>query len=411
MVPSFITGLDIGSQSVKAAVAEIKKTGQISLQRIVKMPSQGMRRGVVDDVADVTRSVNQVIGEIKKFHKAAIRNIFLSVGGSDVKVRDSKGIIAVSRADSEIQKDDIERAVEASQAVKLANNRTIVHAITKEFVVDEVGDIRDPSGMIGNRLEVNSLIIEGFEPNIRKLTKCVESAGGSVSGLFFTPLSSARAVLSKNQKNLGVVMVDIGLGKTSICVYEEGKLLHAAVLPLGSGHITNDLAIGLKISIPASENIKLSLGLALARETPGREKIDLRKFDPGSKKVVMRRLVAEIIEDRLAEIFDFVNNELKQIGKVAKLPAGTVLTGGGSKMPAIVDLAKQELRLSAQVGVADLSELEITSSDLAAQAEDPEFSCAFGLILSGGDRSEKRDEKSSAASSGWLKKFFRNFLP
>src|SRR3989344_2375730 len=223
MAQHFVTGVDIGSQNVKAAIAEVKKEGQLALRKIIKMPSAGVRKGVVDDASDTTRAVSQLIGEIKKFDRNAIKNVFLSVGSSDVKLHSSKGIVAVSRADSEIQKDDIDRAVEASQALKLPRNRTILHAMTKEFIVDDVGDIRDPSGMIGNRLEVSSLIIDSFEPNIRNLTRSVETVGGVVGGLIFSPLSASRACLSKNQKDLGVILVDIGFGKTGMAVYEEGK--------------------------------------------------------------------------------------------------------------------------------------------------------------------------------------------
>ena len=410
MAQHFVTGVDIGSQNVKAAIAEVKKEGQLALRKIIKMPSAGVRKGVVDDASDTTRAVSQLIGEIKKFDRNAVKNIFLSVGSSDVKIHSSKGIVAVSRADSEIQKDDIERAIEASQAIKLPRNRMVIHSMTKEFVVDDIGDIRDPAGMIGNRLEVNSIIIDAFEPNIKALTRCVETSGGSVAGLIFGPLAAARSVLSKSQKELGVALIDVGFGKTGFAVYEEGKLLHAAVFPFGSGNITNDLAIGLKTSIHAAENIKLALGLAIAKEAPSREMVDLKKFDVSSKRTVARRFIAQVIEDRLAEIFQFVDNELDRIGKSVKLPAGVVITGGGSKIPMIVDLAKDELKLSAQIGIADLSVFELSDPGFTEQAEDPEFTSVFGLLLWGGDRFETQ-EFGVGFGKEFFRKFFKNFIP
>lgn len=410
MARNFLTAIDIGSQSIKAGIAEVKHDGHIALLKTFKMPSAGMRKGVIDDIGEATRAVSHVIAEIKKFDRAAGKNIMLSLGGSDVKIQSSKGIVAVSRADSEIQKDDIDRAVEASLALKLPRNRIILHSLTKEFIVDDVGDIRDPLGMIGNRLEVSSLIIDAFEPNVKTVTRAVETSGGAIHGLVFSPLASANSCLTKNQKDLGVVLLDIGFGKTGMAVYEEGKLLHAKVFPFGAGNITNDLAIGLRVGIHAAENIKMSLGMAIAKEAPSREMVDLRKFDPTAKKQIARRFLAEVIEDRLAEMFEFVDNELKSIGRSAKLPGGVVLTGGGSKIPLIVELAKSELRLSAQIGLTDLSRLEVMSPDIAEAAEDPEMASVIGLILWDFDGVESSDA-SAHSGPGFLKRFFRNFIP
>ena len=361
MTQRYITGLDIGTNSLKAAIAEISNEGRTSVIKILKTPSGGMRKGTVDDLAEMTRSLNIMFSEIKKISRNALKNIFLNVGGSDIHVQSSRGIVAVSRADYEIHQDDVDRAVQASQAINLPPNRMVLHAITREFVVDGVGDIRDPLGMIGNRLEVNSLIIDAFSPSVKNLTKCVEMAGATVGGLIFSPLASSRAVLSKNQKDLGVALVDIGFGTTSLCIYEEGKLIHAAIFPIGSGNITNDLAIGLKTSVDAAEAVKLTFGSASPKGISGRETIDLKEIDQNSRNTVSRRFITDIIQVRLAEIFEFVNNELKLTGRAGKLPVGAVLVGGGSKIPGLVDLAKDELELPAQIGIPDISSLEMPS--------------------------------------------------
>lgn len=386
MSDNYITGLDIGASSIKALVGKVNDNGQVSVLKVFKFPSSGMRKGVVDDFSEMTKSISQIFGAIKNFSRQALKNIYVNIESCDIHTQFSRGIVAVSRADFEIRKDDIDRAVQASQSVKLLSNRTVLHAIVKEYIVDGISDIRDPLGMIGNRLEVDSLIIDVFDPAIKNLTKCVEVAGGNVGGLIFSPLASARSVLSKNQKDLGVVLVDIGFSTTGICVYEENKLIHAAVLPVGSGNVTNDLAIVLKTSIVAAEAIKLSFGTALAKEVSSKEIIDLRKIDSSAKNTTTKKRVAEIVETRLAEIFEFVNNELKSIGKAGQLPGGVMLVGGGSKIAGIVDLAKQELKLPAQIGIPETSSLEIGSGELNLQVEDPEFACSAGLMLWGSEK-------------------------
>lgn len=406
----FIVGLDIGSHTIKTAVGELKRGGKPSLLRLIKMPSQGMRKGMVDDLTEVAQSLSAVLFEIKKISKAALKNIFLGIGGPDIKVQTSNGAVAVSRSDSEIYQDDVNRAIQGSQAVMLPPNRMVIHFLVKEYVVDGVRDIRDPLGMTGNRLEVNSLVIDGFTPAIKNATKCVEMLGGGLGNLILSPLASARAILTKRQKDLGVALVDIGFGKTGISIYEENRLLHSAIFPIGSGNVTNDLAIGLKTAVETAEAIKLSFGTALAKEVSVREMVELQKIDSRLRGTVSKKFISDIIEVRLAEIFEFVNNELKTVNKTGRLPAGVVLVGGGAKCPGIVDLARQELKLAAQVGVPDFSELVIPSGELALQAEDPEFACAVGLLLWGNDQSlGKKAQRFSVGNS--LRNAFRYFVP
>ncbi|MDE2001654.1 MAG: cell division protein FtsA [Patescibacteria group bacterium] len=412
MANTFITGLDIGSSSLKAAVAEVKSDGKLSLVRLLKTPSGGMRKGTVDDLAEMTRSLNNIFTDIKQISRNALKNLYVNVGGADVRVQSSRGIVAVSRADSEIYQDDVDRARQASQAINLPPNRMVLHAIVREFIVDGVGDIRDPLGMVGNRLEVNSLIIDAFSPAVKNVLKCVEMAGATVAGPIFTPLADAESVLSKNQKELGVALVDIGFGTTSMCVYEENKLVHAAVFPIGSGNITNDLAIGLKTSIEAAEVVKLTFGATSLKGISGRDQIDLKKIDSHARANVSRRAVIDIIEVRLAEIFEMVNAELKMINRAGKLPVGVVLVGGGVKLPGMVDFAKDELKLPAQIGITDTSSLEIPSGEMSLQIEDPEFVCAMGLLSKGRDR-EYGEEGVPAMNGavGWAKRLLKDMLP
>ncbi len=407
MAQPHILGLDIGSESVKAVVAEPSPRGRIILHKSFVQPSRGLRKGVVVDMERAASSVESVLAKIREISKTAHKNIYLRVGGSDVRVQTSRGVTAVSRANSEIYRDDIERVTEASKALNLPPNREILHTITREYIVDGVGDIQDPLGMVGARLEVISLIIDTFQPTVRNLSKCVESAGGSISGLVFGPLASAKSVLTNNQKELGVVSIDIGYGTTGIAVYEEDKLLHTKVFPVGAGHITNDLAIALKVPVETAEKIKLSYGYALARGVSSKEKIDLAKIDESVKGVPSRRFISEVIESRLSEICEFINGELHSIGKDRRLPAGAVITGGGAKLPGVVELVKDSLKLATQIGLPKEADFEGDSKRVLEFLESPEYASVLGLVL----WSTERRGRKPAVNGGAVAKIFKSFLP
>jgi len=325
-------------------------------------------------------------------------------------VQYSKGVVAVSRADDEIYQDDISRVIQSAQAVNIPPNRMVLHSIIKEFIVDGIDNIRDPLGMIGKRLEVSTLIIDAFSPSVKNLEKCVETLGASVGSIILSPLAAGHAVLSKNQKELGVLLIDIGFSKTSIAMYAENRLTHAAVIPVGSSSITNDLAIGLRIPIEAAEIVKLSFGSALSKEVGSRDVVELAKIDPRAKGTVTKKFIAEIIEDRLAEIFELVNTEVKHVGKISSLPAGAVLVGAGVKIPNIAELARQELKLSAQIGVPALGPLKPMSAEIGLQAEDPEFATALGLLQYEQDLNDDAKTPAKPVSHG-LKKILDYFIP
>lgn len=408
MSANFIAGLDIGTASIKIAVAE-KCAGHPVLKSVFKEPSSGLRKGAVVDLAEASQSISRAISGIKKISKAAAKNIYLGIGTPQAKVQTSKGIVAVSRADTEIYQDDIEKVVKASQAVTLPPNRTIIHNVTREFIVDGVSDITDPLGLSGSRLEVQSLIIDAFAPHIKNLVRVVELSGGEVGGLVFGPLVASRSSLSNAQKDLGTALVDIGAGTTGLSVYEENKLVHVAKFPIGAANITNDLAIGLKIPVAAAESLKLHYGYALARDVGQKEQVDLKKFIGDAKGFVSRRFIAEIIESRLAEILDFVNNELKLIGKYGELPGGVVLVGGGAKMPGLTELVRQEVKLASQIGLALGDEWETEGANFADFLEDPEFVTSLGLVLWGMDQNGWKKERALGGFK--IRNIFKYFLP
>lgn len=408
---NMITGIDIGTSSIKVVVGE-QIGGKISLVHAAKESCGGLRRGAVIDVVEVSRTVNRALADIKKFSKPAAKNIYLSIGTSQVNMQTSRGIVAVSRADAEIYQDDIDRAVRASQAVNLPQNRMIVHTLTSEYVVDGAGDIADPLGLSGSRLEVQSVIIDAFSPHMKNLIRSVEPAGGGISGLVFAPLVAARAALSKRQRDLGVVLVDIGFETTGMSVYEENKLVSVAKFPIGAGNISNDIGIGLKIPVDAAEEIKLKYGNAVAREVGTKDVIDITKLVPDAKGPVSRRFIADIIESRMGEIFDLVNAGLKSCGKYAELPGGAVIVGGGAKLPGVTDLARQDMRLSAQIGSTLAGEWVDEGGAFKEYLADPEFVSALGLVLWGADASGwDREGRSGGSVLHRIGGVFRYFSP
>ncbi len=314
-----VTGLDIGTASIKSVVAEIQNRKPVILH-VGESACEGIRKGAIVDLSEVSQSIHKELADARRISKSAVKNVYVSIGTAQTKMQTSRGIVAVSRADAEIYQDDVDRVVRASQAVNLPQNRTIIHTLTREFMVDGVGDIIDPLGLSGSRLEVQSLIIDAFSPHIKNLIRAVELAGGEVAGLVFAPLVAARAALSKRQKELGTALIDIGFGTTGLSVYEENRLLGVAKFPVGAGNVSNDLAVGIKVPVAAAEEIKLHYGYALSREVNQKESVELKKFVEDAKGTVSRRFVAEIIESRLEEIFDLVNAELKIMQRFGELP-------------------------------------------------------------------------------------------
>jgi cell division protein FtsA len=371
-----IVGIDIGSSNIKTIITQIfseeEKPRIIGVGNAV---SSGVRKGIVVDLEEAVASINESVEKAERSAGVAIGKAMVSIGGNHISSQYSKGVIAVGRADGEVTDDDISRVINAAQAISIPPNKEILHIIPKSYSLDDQKNIKDPLGMSGVRLEVDSLIIEGSSPFIKNINKCVEQAGIEIEELVLSPLAASKATLNKRQKELGVILIDIGAGTTSIAVFEEDDLLHTAIIPLGGSHITNDIAIGLRTSIEVAEKVKLEYGNALSKEISKKEDIDLSQIDSNEEGIVSRHHVAEIIEARLEEIFLMVNKELKLIGREKLLPAGAVITGGSAKIPGVVDLAKNVLGLPAQIG------FPIPLGGLVDKVDEPSFVTAVGLIL------------------------------
>ncbi|MDA3815164.1 MAG: cell division protein FtsA [Patescibacteria group bacterium] len=373
----YIVALDIGSTSIRTVIAQIIPEGKPRIIGMGISGANGMRKGVIVDLDEVTQSIKGSIEKAEKIAGVSVQDIYVSVGGSHLNSIETKGVIAVGRADGEVTEDDVERVIEASQAVSLSHNQEILHIVPQKFILDNQEGIKDPVGMNGVRLEMQGILITGFAPHLKNLSKCIYNAELEINGFIVAPLAAARAVLNKRQEELGVALIDLGGGTTSLAVYEERELIYLTVIPVGASHITNDVAIGLRTSIDVAEKVKVEYGSALPSEIGKQEQINLSEIDPSEEGAISRQHVAEIIEARFEEILIMVEKELKNINKSALLPAGAVLTGGGAKLQGTVDVAKETLKLPAQVG------FPIELSGLIDKVDDPSFSVAIGMILWG----------------------------
>jgi len=409
-----IVGLDVGSCFIRTVVAKMRPDQtKPQIIGVGQSPSFGLRKGVVVDIEEAVKNISQSVQEAERSSGLSIERAYVSLSGNHIVSRTSKGVVAVSRADGEIAKEDVDRAINAASAISISPNREILHIIPRSFAVDDQTGIRDPAGMNGVRLEVDALIIEGSTPFIKNLTKCISEAGLEIEGLVLAPLAASRAALTKRQKELGVLALDLGGGTASLTVFEEGDIIHSCVLPVGSSHITSDIAIGLRSSIDLAEKVKLEYGSALVSEIGKKDTINLSKLGLEEKGVIPRIQVAEIIEARLIETLELVNKELKSIDRQGLLPAGVVLLGGGAKMPSLVDLTKEGLKLPAQVGFP----LELEG--IIEEVDDPAFATAVGLILwsidervkSGRFRAIALPQLSITSTIGKIKNWLKGFLP
>ncbi|MFH1671670.1 MAG: cell division protein FtsA [Candidatus Portnoybacteria bacterium] len=410
---NIIVGLDVGTCFIRTLVAKVKPDGsRPQIIGVGQAPSYGLRRGVVVDIEEAVRNISQSVQEAERSSGISIERVILGISGNHIASRSSKGVVAVSRADSEVSKEDVERAINAASAISVSSNREIFHVIPRSFLVDNQDRIKDPVGMNGVRLEVDALLIEGTAPYIKNLTKCISEVGLEIEELVLAPLAASRAGLSKRQKELGVLALDLGGGTAGLTIFEEGEFIHSCVLPVGSSHITNDIAIGLRSSIDLAEKVKLEYGSASSSEIGKKDMVDLSKLGLEEKGIIPRTELVRMIEARLCEILELANKELKMIDRQGLLPAGVVLLGGGAKMPGLVDLAKEELRLPAQIGFP----LELDG--ISEEIDDPSFATVVGLVLWAYDKQERNGgrrislpEITISSTIDKVKGWLKGFLP
>jgi cell division protein FtsA len=391
-----IVGLDVGTSFTKIAVGKcLREDKTPSIIALGVAPSEGVRRGVVIDIKDTTRSINEALDLASKMIEQDIKEMVISLNGTHIKSYLTTGRIAVSRADGEVTEEDVKRVINNANLGPSGQNKEIIDIIPKNYILDEETGIKNPIGMNGIRLEVETLIIEDNSSSIKNLEKCIHNLGLKVDSQEIGIIASANSVLTKKQKDLGVAVIDMGAGTTSMAVYEEGHLVHIGVIPIGANHITNDIAIGLRTSIEVAEKVKLKYGIALEKALGenSKLKIDLSKIDTEEEGLFPIAYIASIIEARLKEIFELITQELKKIERDGLLPAGVVLVGGGANLKTIADLAKQELKLPVKVGTPQGVEGSI------ADVDNPIYANLVGLIKGGFEHIEVHSASGESMSN------------
>ena len=385
MKDNIIAGLDIGSTSIRLVVAQ-KISGptgdELQIIGAVSGPTSGVSRGVVNSIEETTSSISEVLEKAERLVGVPISRVWVSINDPHIKCEKSKGVVAVSRSDGEINENDVNRAIEAARALAVPVNYEILHVIPIKFAVDNQADIKDPIGMNGIRLEVEVLIVQGLSTQIKNLTKAIYRTGLEIEDLVIAPLAAAEAVLSFKQKDLGVVLINMGSSTTSLAVYEERNLIHTAVLPIGAEHITSDIAIGLRAPINLAERIKCEYGKAMSEGISDKEEIDISALVKEEEvnddiSTISKKYLADIINARVEEIFEKIDNEFKKIDRSGMLPAGAIIVGGGARLEDIVEAAKHKLRLPAAIGVAKNINVIID------KVRNPEFLTALGLVIWG----------------------------
>ena len=406
-----ICGIDIGNSAVKAVIAELnRETLHPQIIGVGSVPSNGLRKGVVFDMEETINNIRESVDQAESMAGQKVRQAYVSLSGLHIRTQLSRGVIVVSRADSEITQNDIDRVIDAASTVSLPPNREIIHAIPRNYTIDAQEHVKNPLGMKGVRLEAEVLLIEGFSPYVRNLAKCVNANDIEVLEFIFSPLALSKSVLDKHQREHGVLSIDFGGGVSTMSLFHEGDLIHAAILPIGSRHITNDIAIALRTSMDKAEEIKCKYGCTGLCDNVKKDQIDLSDFLGEKDLVVPRKQIARIIDCRVSELFDMISDEMKKVSYNFLLPAGLVLAGGGSNLDGFPAFAKDRLKLS--VGVGN----EYLMDGLTDRVSDPAFAVAVGLVLWGFEKEFSGNKSLSASqfpSDGLKKvgKWFKNFLP
>lgn len=374
-----LASLDIGSAKIRTVIAVVDGSdGDHRIPNVIGVglsPSLGMRKGHVIDVEELIHNIISSIEDAERMAGVPVNHVFVGMSGSHIESFDSRGVIAISGA--EITMEDIARVLDAAQAISIPANRRILHIEPKAYAVDEQRGIKNPLSMTGIRLEVEAHIITGHVQHVKNIEKCIDQAGVDIDALVPSTIASAEATLTKRQKELGVVVIDVGAGCTSMAVFEEGTILHSVCIPLGGESVTSDIAIGLRTSIDTAEKIKIEFGSVLPTEMSEREMIDLSTVSKVDTQTVSKKYMAEIMQARYFEIFSLAKAELARIGRSGMLPAGALLTGGAVKAPGVLDLARDVLGLPVQMG------FPVDIGGVIEKVDDPAYATALGTLVWG----------------------------
>jgi cell division protein FtsA len=371
---NIIVGLDLGTTKICALIAEVQTGGLVNVLGVGVKPSKGLRKGVVVNIENTIESVKSAVAEAERMAGVTVGSVFAGIAGGHIKGLNSHGVIAVSRKDKEIAQEDVDRVIDAAKAIALPLDREVIHVIPQEFIVDSQDGIKEPVGMSGVRLEAEVHIVTGAVTSVQNIIKCVERAGYAVEDIVLQPLASAEAVLTPDERELGVVLVDIGGGTTDIAIFIEGSLWHSSVIAIGGNQLTADIAIGLRTPNHEAEEVKRKYGCALVSLVDEGQEIMVPGVGGRPQRSLLRRELAEIIQPRMEEIFELVDMEIKKNGFDEKAAAGVVLTGGASLLAGTEALAEEILKVPVRVGVPK----NITG--LIDSVTAPQYATAVGLV-------------------------------
>jgi cell division protein FtsA len=336
-----------------------------------------MKKGMV---ANIDQTVNSIASSLEKAERLSgykISSAFVSVGGSHISSQNSRGVVAVSGHKREVSREDVARATEAAKAIQTPSNRETLHVIPRGYIVDGQEGIKDPLGMSAVRLEVETHIVSGAATSVQNLTKCIANANVQIDEMVISSLAAAEATLTDTEKELGVLVADIGGGTTDIAIFTDGGIYHSAVLPVGAINVTNDVAIGLRTSLNLAEEIKIKHGTAALSAVAPEELLNVAVLGDGGGQTIQRRKLCEIIEARMSEIYSLIGEEVKRSGHAGMLPAGVVLTGGGARISGAAELAREVFQMPVRVGAPQ------GVGGLMDQLSNPAFSAPIGLLLWG----------------------------
>ncbi|MBS1269123.1 MAG: Cell division protein FtsA [Gammaproteobacteria bacterium] len=385
-----IVGLDIGTSKVLAIVGETDPAGEIGIIGVGHHVARGMRKGVVANIESIVQSIQRAVEEAELMAGCQIYSVHAGIAGAHIGSFNSHGVVAIR--DEEVQVGDIERVIEAARALAIPNDQKVLHILPQEFVIDGQEGIREPIGMSGVRLEAKVHIITGAVSAAQNVIKCIRRCGLEVDDIILEQLASSEAVLTEDERDLGVCLVDIGGGTTDIAIFTEGAIRHTAVIPIAGDQVTNDIAVALRTPTQAAEDIKKKYGCALIQLAHSDETIEAPSVGDRPPRRLARQTLAEVIEPRVEELFGLVKSELRRSGFEELIGSGIVLTGGTSKMDGIVELAEEVFHVPVRLGmpnhIAGLSEV----------VKNPIYSTGVGLIQFGLRNQSEREPKKSKES-------------
>jgi cell division protein FtsA len=372
---NLLTAIDVGSAKTCALVAEMTDSGPRYRGHGI-CESRGSRKGVIVDLEKAVLSVQKAVDEAEQSAGVAVERAMVGVAGAHVRGVNSRGGINVGRS-REITRDDVRAAIERARSITLPDDREILHLLPQQFILDEQGSIRDPAGMLGSKLEVQVHVVTAASTAAQNIITALNRAGIHVDDTVFEPLAAADACLKNDERELGVCLADVGAGSTDLIVFHEGAVVHSGVVPIGGDHFTSDVAVGLRTPLADAEKIKKLFGCAVVTKVPEQNEIEVPAVGDRPSRLMGQRFLAEIIEPRARELFELMRDNLRQAGVIELCGAGVVLTGGGSRLNGILDVAEDVLRRPARKAVP------MPISKMSSQLAEPEFASTIGMILYG----------------------------